>query len=135
MPRHSSGGQGSSPGLVMWDLWWTKWRWGKFLRILRFPLPIWGWYNRPVSDRSTKWTQSQRPHTLFISILISFSHLSSCLPSLLFQKHFNFKRVFFISDMLAVRPTHLIFLAIVAIFDKSLIYDAPRTDINWHILK
>jgi hypothetical protein len=18
------------PGLVMWDLWWTKWRWGSF---------------------------------------------------------------------------------------------------------
>jgi hypothetical protein len=37
--RHSSsgyslashlGGPGSSPGLVMWDLWWTKWRWGRF---------------------------------------------------------------------------------------------------------
>jgi hypothetical protein len=41
-----------------------------FLRVLRFPLPIripliapqssssiiWGWYNRPNSDRSTKWT-------------------------------------------------------------------------------
>jgi hypothetical protein len=38
-PRHSSscwslgshrGGPGSNPGLVMWDLWWTKWRWGRF---------------------------------------------------------------------------------------------------------
>jgi hypothetical protein len=43
-----------------------------FLRILRFPFPIlipstapqpstsiiWGWYNRPNSGRSTKWTQS-----------------------------------------------------------------------------
>jgi hypothetical protein len=43
-----------------------------FLRVLWFPLPIiitpiapqspssinWGWYNRPVSGRSTKWTQS-----------------------------------------------------------------------------
>jgi hypothetical protein len=42
-----------------------------FLRVLRFPLPIFipptaphassitrGWYNRPVSGRSTKWTQS-----------------------------------------------------------------------------
>jgi hypothetical protein len=42
-----------------------------FLRLLRFPLPIripqiapqspssiiWGWYNRPNSGRSTKWTQ------------------------------------------------------------------------------
>jgi hypothetical protein len=24
------GGRGSNPGLVMWDLWWTKWRWGRF---------------------------------------------------------------------------------------------------------
>jgi hypothetical protein len=23
------GGPGSSPGLVVWDMWWTKWRWGK----------------------------------------------------------------------------------------------------------
>jgi hypothetical protein len=38
-PRHSSSGQsldphgggpGSNPGLVMWDLCWTKWRWGRF---------------------------------------------------------------------------------------------------------
>jgi hypothetical protein len=21
---------GSIPGLVKWDLWWTKWRWGRF---------------------------------------------------------------------------------------------------------
>jgi hypothetical protein len=24
------GGPGSRPGLVKWDLWWTKWRWGRF---------------------------------------------------------------------------------------------------------
>jgi hypothetical protein len=40
-----------------------------FLRVLRFPLPIrippiapqlvWGWYSRPNSGRSTKWTQSR----------------------------------------------------------------------------
>jgi hypothetical protein len=38
-PHHSSSGlslayhragPGSSPGLVMWDLWWTRWRWGRF---------------------------------------------------------------------------------------------------------
>jgi hypothetical protein len=38
-PRHSSSGQslafhggglGSSPGLVKFDLWWAKWRWGRF---------------------------------------------------------------------------------------------------------
>jgi hypothetical protein len=22
--------RGPSPGLIMWDLWWTKWRWGRF---------------------------------------------------------------------------------------------------------
>jgi hypothetical protein len=26
----SRGDPGSSPGQVMWDLWWTKWRWGGF---------------------------------------------------------------------------------------------------------
>jgi hypothetical protein len=24
------GGLGSSPGQVVWDLWWTKWHWGRF---------------------------------------------------------------------------------------------------------
>jgi hypothetical protein len=24
------GGPGSSPGQVMWDLWWTKWHWDRF---------------------------------------------------------------------------------------------------------
>jgi hypothetical protein len=24
------GGPGSRPGLVKWDLWWTKWRWSRF---------------------------------------------------------------------------------------------------------
>jgi hypothetical protein len=24
------GGPDSNPGLVMWDLWWTKWRWDRF---------------------------------------------------------------------------------------------------------
>jgi hypothetical protein len=46
----------------MWDLWWTKWSGAGFLRVLRFPLPIFipsispqspssiicGCYNRPV---------------------------------------------------------------------------------------
>jgi hypothetical protein len=57
----------------MWDLWWTK---AGFLQVLQFPLPIciptnapqslsspsiiWGWYNRPNSGYSTKWTVS--PH-------------------------------------------------------------------------
>jgi hypothetical protein len=24
------GGPVSNPGLVMWDLWWKKWHWGRF---------------------------------------------------------------------------------------------------------
>jgi hypothetical protein len=46
----------------MWDLWWTKWYWGRFSPSTSFPLPIFipptapqslwsiirGWYNRPV---------------------------------------------------------------------------------------
>jgi hypothetical protein len=29
-PVSHSGGPGSSPGQVIWDLWWTKWHWGSF---------------------------------------------------------------------------------------------------------
>jgi hypothetical protein len=42
----------------MWDLWWAKWRWDRFLRVLPIFIPpvapkspssiIWGWYTRPV---------------------------------------------------------------------------------------
>jgi hypothetical protein len=63
---------GSSPGQVMWDLWWKCGTGPGFLRVLRFPLPIIipptaahssssitrCWYNRPVSGRRTKWPQS-----------------------------------------------------------------------------
>jgi hypothetical protein len=52
------GGQGSNPGLVMWDLWWTKWRWGTFspstsvshafISISPQSPIIRGWYNRLV---------------------------------------------------------------------------------------
>jgi hypothetical protein len=55
----------------MWDLWWTKWHWAGFLRVLQFPLPVYipptvphssyiirGWYKRPNSGRRTKCTQS-----------------------------------------------------------------------------
>jgi hypothetical protein len=34
------GGPGSNPGLVMWNLWWTKRRWGRFSPNIRFPLSI-----------------------------------------------------------------------------------------------
>jgi hypothetical protein len=58
----------SIPRLVTWDLWWTKWHWG------RFPLPILipanapysslirCWYNSPISRRRTKWTSLTPPH-------------------------------------------------------------------------
>jgi hypothetical protein len=29
-PASRRGGPGSTPGQVMWDLWWTKWHWGRF---------------------------------------------------------------------------------------------------------
>jgi hypothetical protein len=78
MPRHSSSGQSlashrggprSNPGLVKWDLWWTKWRWGRFsqstsvspanLHSTIFSIIIFtrGRYNRPFSGRRAEWTQ------------------------------------------------------------------------------
>jgi hypothetical protein len=56
----------------MWDLWWTKWHWGRFSLSTSVSLPIrippidpqssssiiWGCYNKPNSGHSTKWTQS-----------------------------------------------------------------------------
>jgi hypothetical protein len=30
LPASNRGGPGSSPGQVMWDLWWTKCDWGRF---------------------------------------------------------------------------------------------------------
>jgi hypothetical protein len=42
----------------MWDLWWTKWHWGRFLPAISVSPAklhstncstiIWDWYNRPV---------------------------------------------------------------------------------------
>jgi hypothetical protein len=44
----------------MWDLWWTKWHWGRFSLIApQSPSSIiWGWYSRPVVVANIKWTQS-----------------------------------------------------------------------------
>jgi hypothetical protein len=55
----------------MWYLWWTKWQWGRFSRSTSVSpanshstdystiiIIICGWYNRPNSGHSTKWTQS-----------------------------------------------------------------------------
>jgi hypothetical protein len=64
-----TGGPGSIPGLVKWDLWWTKWRWGRFspstsvspanLHSTKFYIIIItrGTYNRPFSGRRPEWTQ------------------------------------------------------------------------------
>jgi hypothetical protein len=63
------GGPGSSPGLVKWDLWWTKWRWGRFsLNTSVSPANIHstnlsmiiitrGRYTRPFGGRRAEWTQ------------------------------------------------------------------------------
>jgi hypothetical protein len=77
-PRHSSsgyslashsGGPGSSPGLIKWDLWWTMWRWGRFspstsvspanLHSAKVSIIIItrSRYNRPFSGRRAEWTQ------------------------------------------------------------------------------
>jgi hypothetical protein len=52
-----------------WDLWWTKWRWGRFspspsvspanLHSTKFSISIItrGGYNRPFSGRRAEWTQ------------------------------------------------------------------------------
>jgi hypothetical protein len=59
----------------MWDLWWTKWHWGRFSPstsvfcantnstdysriIMIIIIIIWNWYNRTNSGCGTKWTQS-----------------------------------------------------------------------------
>jgi hypothetical protein len=86
------GGPGSIPGQVMWDLWWTKWHWGRFspntsvspanfhstdcsTLIVYHP----GWYNRPNIGRRTKWTQSyptprnKKYHVLFSHVCIGLS--------------------------------------------------------------
>jgi hypothetical protein len=69
-------------GLFMWDLWWTKWHWSRFSPSTSVFLPILipptaphssiirGGYNRPVSGRSTKWTQLHSiPRNLKIIIM------------------------------------------------------------------
>jgi hypothetical protein len=63
-----------------------------FLRVLRFPLPIrippiapqssssviWGWYNRPNSGSSTKWTQSHPMRIIIIIIIIIINTSTFC---------------------------------------------------------
>jgi hypothetical protein len=42
--------RGSKPGLSCGILWWTKWRWGRFFRVLRFPLPN---FIPPIAPKSS----------------------------------------------------------------------------------
>jgi hypothetical protein len=60
---------GFAPGQVMWDLWWTKWHWGRFSTSTSvssashystkfFILIITqGRCNRPIGGRHAEWTQ------------------------------------------------------------------------------
>jgi hypothetical protein len=62
-------GPGSNSRLVKWDLWWTKWCWGRFspstsvspanLHSTKFSIIIItrGRYNRPLNGRRAEWTQ------------------------------------------------------------------------------
>jgi hypothetical protein len=61
--------RGSRPDLVKWDLWWAKWRWGRFspstsvspanLHSNKFSIIIItrGRYNRSFSGRHVEWTK------------------------------------------------------------------------------
>jgi hypothetical protein len=65
----SSDYRNTDPGLVKWDLWWTKWRWGSFSpstsvspanlysNKLSIIIITRGRYNRPFSGRRAEWTQ------------------------------------------------------------------------------
>jgi hypothetical protein len=58
-----------NPGLVKWDLWWTKWRWRRFppstsvspanLDSTKFSIIVItrGKYSRPINGRRAEWTQ------------------------------------------------------------------------------
>jgi hypothetical protein len=60
---------GFAPDQIMWDLWWTKWHWGRFSpntpvspdnhHSTKFFILIitWGNYNRPIGGRRAEWTQ------------------------------------------------------------------------------
>jgi hypothetical protein len=59
-PDSHSGGPGSNPGQVMWDLWWTKRHLGRFSpgtsvflanHSTNYSTLIRGWHNRPNSGR------------------------------------------------------------------------------------
>jgi hypothetical protein len=73
------GGPGSNPGVVMWDLWWTKWRWGRFSPSTRFPLPI---FIPPIYPQSPLWSfRYWGSHELSVfGFSSSLQHPRSVLP-------------------------------------------------------
>jgi hypothetical protein len=94
-PRHSSsglsvashrGGPGSSPGVASGICGKQCGAGAGFLRVLRFPLPIFippdspssnhpGRYNRPFSGRRAEWTQyGLHPPTMRIKKIINYSN-------------------------------------------------------------
>jgi hypothetical protein len=69
-PASHRGGPGSSPGRVMWDLWWLWVRFSPSTSVspanthstdCSTIINVRGWYNRPISGRRTKWTVSHQP--------------------------------------------------------------------------
>jgi hypothetical protein len=64
----------------MWDLWWTKWHWGRFSpsasvspanhHSTNFSIVIItrGWHNTPIGGRSAEWTQLDTTPTIFEKI-------------------------------------------------------------------
>jgi hypothetical protein len=53
--------RGSSPGLVMWDLWWTKWRRSRFSPSTSVPTANLHSTNAPQSSSSIIWGLYNRP--------------------------------------------------------------------------
>jgi hypothetical protein len=72
----------------MWDLWWTKWHWGRFSpstsvspsdhHSTNFSIIIItrGWHNRPIGGRSVEWTQfGLRPPNIPIKRNLLFTRI------------------------------------------------------------
>jgi hypothetical protein len=122
-PRHNSSGYslashrsgpGSSPGLLKWDLWWTKWRWGRIspstsvspanLHSTKCSIIIItrDRYNRPFSGRRAEWTHlDSTPHYANLIFFFNFyphpSHVNAKYSSMKFYKIINSLRDIFVA--------------------------------------